>query len=248
MKGFINEFKISEDTLNTFKVDVLPQCKSLNNINGFAKEIKGIMVKNEKENLLEELNTQIWIPVGIDGILNNYTEGDEIGSYRLSFYEKELADILYERISPFLETDREYNDSVYTDWDGHSKWEPIGINPLFRCIRYTDKGLLVPHYDGSYVESDDVRSLTTVVLYLEGNKICGATRFLKEEQLEKPLNDWNRSDWTRLATEEEITNKIYGEPGDAVLFDHWILHDSEPMLEGRKTIIRTDVMYKKVKK
>jgi hypothetical protein len=247
-KSFVNEFHLDSNLVTEFiNNEVIPTCNSLLNSEDLSLELKGLLDKKEVIDLISELDKQTWVPVGLNGMLSGYTDGDEIGSYRLSLFEKRLSLILWNRIKYLLPIRREFTESSLTDWDGHSDWVPVGINPLFRFIRYTDKGLLVPHYDGSYVEDEDTRSLSSLVIYLEGNDICGATRFIKDNQEGNPVSEWDFSDWPREATQEEVIKKIYGDSGNAILFDHWILHDSEKMIEGRKTIIRTDIMYKKLK-
>lgn len=243
-KAFVNEFDLSEKVKSFIRNNhVVPRVKDLG-IYEFSRKYEGILSDSELELLLDEINKQKWIPVGKDGILKNYKEGDEIGSYRLSCYEPELAEVIWNRIKESLPKVRVMKEDSPTDWGGYKEWEPIGINPLFRFIRYTDKGFLVPHYDWSYVQDENVRSLSTLVIYLEGTGTGGATRFLRDEQVNIPLKDWDLSDWTVEASEDLVLKKVHGHPGEAILFDHWVLHDSERIFGGQKTIIRTDVMYR----
>ena len=251
MKGnmaFINEFHLSNDLLtNIQEGKTAIQTESIPSIPELSLNVKGLLTEHEVNHLNHELNTHAWIPVGIDGIKAHYKEGDTIGSYRLSCYEEALAQSLWMRLQPLLPTVRQFNEQAMTDWDQHESWEPIGINPLFRFIRYTQSGLLIPHYDGPYIQDEDVRSLSTLVLYLTDNHNGGGTRFLKDSQAHLPESQRNYADWTREATEKEVSFIIEPAKGDALIFDHRVLHDSERINENRiKTIIRTDIMYRKV--
>ena len=77
----------------------------------------------------------------------------------------------------------------------------------------------------------------------------GATRFLRDPQSELPYAERDFSDWTRLAQPEEVLASVNGEAGDALIFNHRILHDSEPLTgAGSKTVLRTDIIFERVLK
>jgi hypothetical protein len=190
-----------------------------------------------------------WQAVGLDGYADKPV--DKIGNYRLSNYNEELADLLWKRIRLFLPTVRTMEACTPTDHDGHARWRPVGVNPLFRFIRYDDGGQLVAHYDAAYEESTDRRTLMSVVIYQTTNA-SGATRFLKDPQAGKPMSDMDFSDWDRVGTEDEILLRNQPTIGDAIIFDHRLLHDGEYYKPGNflsdkeKVIIRTDIMFEKV--
>ena len=197
------------------------------------------------------INTQIkqfkWLPVGDTGYADK--PYDEVGSYRLSNFNPQFAALLFKHLQDngMFTAPRKLSFASKTDWDGHELWEPIGINPLFRYIRYDSRGKLVVHYDAPYIESEDVRSLVTMIMYLTTNS-NGATRFVRDPQTFTPVDQMDFSDWDRNATPDEVALKINPRAGDAVFFDHRMLHDSEPLIEGdpEKIIIRSDVMFRKV--
>lgn len=250
MKGnmaFINEFHVSptfvamlQDNKNKSEGERLP-------IEDYSLHLTFLFSQEEMKQLHKELESQTWIPVGIDGIKSNYKKGDTIGSYRLSCYEKEVADALWERIKHHFPTVRHMNPSSPTDWDNHEHWEPIGINPLLRFIRYNKNGFLVPHYDGPFIQDENIRSLSSFVMYLTNNEGEGGTRFLRDSQTSLPLSGRDYSDWTREASETDVYYKVQPEKGDGLIFDHRVLHDSEKIKsEDYKIIIRTDIMYRRV--
>ena len=204
----------------------------------------------ERAAIFANLDNANWLPVSVTGMSGNYTEGDEIGSYRASNYTPEYANVLWERVKPFIPAQRSFTDHDATDWDGHELWEPIGVSQLLRFIKYENGGWLVAHYDAPYIESEDVRTLQSLVIYLDHdeNITGGATRYLKDPEPGKSVTERNLADWDRGATEDEVRFRLTPEAGTGVIFDHRLFHDAEKVVgNGRKTIIRTDILYRKIK-
>ena len=251
-KSFINPHEISKEVISILKnntAKLLSEPK-VNLKDSKIVNAENLLSKKEIELINFELSQKNWIPVGINGILKDYNEGDEIGSYRLSIYNKELAEVLSMRLQHLFENlNLKLDEYSLTDWDNHKDWEFVGINPLMRFIKYNKDGALVPHYDGSYIESDDVRTLRSLVIYFEYSEDAtgGRTRFIKDESEELPRNERNLSDWSeKLLDEDELIYKIYGGTvGEGLIFNHEILHDSEALHSGNKVILRTDLVYKK---
>ncbi len=138
--------------------------------------------------LLNEVLSKQWQPVGVDGILGNYHEGSQIGNYRLSLYNENLASKIWEKIGRFFQK-RILTEYSMVEWREHEKWEPIGVNPLFRFIRYQKDGVLIPHYDAPYQANDDTQTCKSLVIYLTSNSESGETRFLRDSQEQLPLKD-----------------------------------------------------------
>lgn len=250
-KNFINCVNIKEDVLLDNLSSVIPEFHYLNdNVNHCVIEIRDFLKESEINSILNEINRFDWQAVGLDGIASNYKLGDNIGSYRLSVFSDLISKVIYNRLLPIVGYDFSINGDTLTDGEIDSNWEFVGVNPLFRFIRYNSGGLLVPHYDGSYKPTENYRSLKTLVLYLEGDIDFGSTRFILDNQYLSGLSkeNFDRSDWTRFAEESEILFKSFVEKGKALVFDHFLLHDSEvlPVNCNNKTIIRSDLMYKRV--
>jgi hypothetical protein len=250
MKGnnaFINEFDLSPQWIQQLSENTKKGIPDYIPYGSLCLTIRHLLSQPEVESLNAELDTKEWIPVGIDGIKSNYKPGDDIGSWRLSCYEENLAAALWERIKGHIQGVQVFNEFATTDWDEHPRWEPIGINPLFRFIKYTNNGVLVPHYDAPFIEDADTRSLSSVVIYLSDIFYSGATRFIADTQSQVPFAERNHQDWAEEATDEQSLLKITPLSGDTLIFDHYLLHDSERLQGDQiKTIIRTDIMYRKV--
>jgi len=205
--------------------------------NGFKKniyEIENIISQDEIELLLKLQKDNSTIPVGIDGIAKNYVKGDKVHSYRSTFYSESIAEILFKRIQHKLSL----MTSAYEN--SHDLFKPVGLNPAFRFIDYTQDGFLVPHYDFPYKKNDNVLTLMSLVIYLTSS-LDGKTRFIREHR----INDY--SDWDRKAKTEEILFAVSPKAGSALLFPHNILHDSETV-DSNKVILRTDVLFKRIEK
>lgn len=251
MNPFINEFHFGDEFLSALEAEPRPTAvrTPLPEADRSAFLLNPLLSAHELALFDEELARQSWIAVGTDGILRNYKQGDRIGSYRASAFEPRLADLFWQRLRPCFLLPRGFDERDATDWNGHHIWRPIGINPLLRFISYEQQGLLVPHYDAPYQADDRTKTLVTVVIYLHADPSLegGATRFVRDEQMQMPLAERDYADREEVARPDEITCSVAPRPGQALLFDHRLLHDSEPLSgQGRKVICRTDVLFEKV--
>ena len=193
------------------------------------------------------ISKQQWLPVDFAGNRNSGVEGGDPGSMRASWYSPELAETLWGRLKPHLPHGRVHNSGGAVDWAGHARWTAVGVNPLMRFIRYSAGGGLVPHYDGTYIESDERRTLMSVVLYLgaEEESAGGETVFLADEQNSIPLESRDFSDKLR---EEQARSAIFRQvqqQGDALIFDHRLLHEGARLISGEKLVLRTDILFVK---
>ena len=208
-------------------------------------KINGLMPVGITALLRTICETHEWLAVGKDGFAGKAYEA--VGNYRLSNYNVELANILWQRLKGFLPDARIMNAHTPTDHEGHSLWKPVGVSPLFRFIRYKEGGELIAHYDSTYKESHARRTLMSLVIYLTTNE-RGATRFIKDPQAGKPMSEMDFKDWDRVGNEDEVILRNNPMNGDAIIFDHRLLHDGEALGEGdpEKVIIRTDIMFERV--
>jgi len=245
-KYFVNPFSFSQDVHRVFAVPskvVKPKEKQV--YDGTLLEFPKVLEKKEVQFLLNQADKHGYQPVGVDGYMSHYKEGDPIGSLRASVFSADLASILWHRLSPYFENPRVFTDKIATDIGGSGVWRPIGVSPLFRYIKYTSGGLLVPHYDAPFIASDKQRTLMSLVLYLAADGVTGGeTRFIKDPQAKTPFDQKDFSDWQRFAKKNEILFEVVPKAGAAISFDHRILHDSSEIKgEGQKVIIRTDIVF-----
>lgn len=185
--------------------------------------LKNILSEDDISFLLKLYSKQNKIPVGENGIVSSYKEGDKICSYRATLFSNNLANQLFKKIKQTLPVFNGY--------------EAIGVNESFRFIDYTDSGILIPHYDEGYTKDNGDTSLLTMVLYID-QKQNGYTEFIKEYRGPNIYSDWDR-----MAEQEEIIETAKTESGDCLIFPHKTLHQGSKTI-GRKVIIRTDIMYR----
>lgn len=100
----------------------------------------------------------------------------------------------------------------------------VGLNPRFRFCRYRDGQRFRVHRDGAHAEGPRVRSRLTVQVYLDEGFAGGRTRFFG----------------SRFGEE---TFAVSPRRGTAIVFDHALWHDGEPVTQGTKHVLRTDVLY-----
>jgi hypothetical protein len=195
--------------------------------------------------ILRDLEANRWQGVGLDGRASDTLNA--IGNYRLSNWNPDLAERLWTRLQGHMADVVICTAESPTDHDNHARWAPVGVSPLFRYIRYAEGGSLVAHYDETFRESDDRRTLMSLVIYLTTND-HGATRMIRDPQVGLPMSAYDFADWTRSGLEEEVILRITPRRGRALMFPHRLLHDSEPLeaSDPQKIIIRTDIMFQRV--
>jgi hypothetical protein len=93
----------------------------------------------------------------------------------------------------------------------------VGLNERLRFYRYGPGQRFAPHTDGCHRRPSGEESLFTLMIYLNGGARGGETRF------------------------ENVS--VTPEPGLALVFDHYLLHEGALVEEGQKYVLRSDVMY-----
>jgi predicted 2-oxoglutarate/Fe(II)-dependent dioxygenase YbiX len=107
------------------------------------------------------------------------------------------------------------------EWRG---WKLVGFNERWRFYRYDSGQTFAPHYDGYYERDNGERSHFTFMLYLNDDFQGGSTVF---HEMRPAL-------------------RVRPERGMALVFYHKQLHEGAPVDKGRKYVLRTDVMYRRL--
>ena len=102
----------------------------------------------------------------------------------------------------------------------------IGLNELFRFYRYDPGQQFNWHQDGSYVRDNGEESFWTLMIYLNDDFEGGETSF-EDSYSEEAFDPF----------------QVVPRQGTALFFEHLTHHQGEPVAEGRKYVLRTDVMY-----
>jgi len=105
--------------------------------------------------------------------------------------------------------------------------ELAGFNERFRCYRYDPGQMFKRHFDGSVqcFETGNVSRLTFMI-YLNDDFLGGGTNFF--HQLGRSLPYLS----------------VQPTRGQALVFVHRLIHEGAPVEQGRKYVLRTDVMYR----
>lgn len=93
----------------------------------------------------------------------------------------------------------------------------VGLNERLRFYRYGPGQRFAPHTDGCVRRANGEESLLTFMIYLNGGVQGGETRFANAS--------------------------ITPQPGLALVFDHYLLHEGGLVSVGHKYVLRSDVMY-----
>lgn len=134
---------------------------------------------------------------------------------RVMIDDVSLAEAMWERLKPF------FDERV-------GFWLPAGLNERWRFYRYDPGQQFDWHFDGAYERSPLERSAFTFMIYLNGGVAGGATEFnLRSRGGVQPGDPIIR---------------VQPEAGKALVFVHRILHRGAPVADGRKYVLRTDVM------
>ncbi len=108
------------------------------------------------------------------------------------------------------------------------EWRAVGVNERLRFYRYDPGQQFNWHTDGYFLRENGEKSFLTFMIYLNGGFGGGETSFTDE-----------------MADQTFEAFAVTPEPGLALFFTHHLCHKGEPVSEGRKYVLRTDVMYRR---
>jgi 2OG-Fe(II) oxygenase superfamily len=146
--------------------------------------------------------------------------------FRWQRNDTHIADMLFQRLQrcgilKMLESSLDFPKPNYT---------PIACNPNIRIYKY-DKGMSFgKHVDESNVVDGLGKTEITVLVYLSGCQ-GGATRFYP----------------SRVGKKRNTSVAFDPKPGAMLVHvhgDRCLEHEAEPVLQGRKYILRTDIVYR----
>lgn len=213
------EFYISQNNDNIVK----------NNIrdNGIAFVLYNFVTPEQCDMLIDVFNNSEYHHVKNDGYSESYRD-----NYRVILDSEKLSEYFTTKITPFLDSEIDVNNDdddfsnkgYYAEELSYGRWKMDKLNPRFRLCMYENGGKFDAHQDGYYRINKNHQSLKTFMLYLNSDFDGGETRFLEDKFNIKP------------------------EKGMILVFNHAILHDGAQVLNGKKYIIRSDIMYKRITK
>lgn len=112
------------------------------------------------------------------------------------------------------------------------KWTAIGLNERLRFYRYDPGQRFAPHGDGLYHRKNGDISRLTFMIYLNDGFEGGDTRFYLHQNYHEIFSP-------NAVADVSIVPKT----GMALCFLHELRHEGARVLQGRKYVLRSDVMY-----
>jgi len=102
-------------------------------------------------------------------------------------------------------------------------WRVVGLNERFRYYRYDPGQKFALHGDGAFRRPNGEQSWLTFMVYLNDDFAGGETQFYQDVGV--------------------LKLSVRPERGMALVFLHPHLHEGAAIVQGRKYVLRTDVMY-----
>lgn len=132
---------------------------------------------------------------------------------RVLLQNEEIAEWLWERACDFVP--REVDDRP-----------AVGVNELLRFYRYDAGQQFDWHQDFPFIRENGEQSLYTFMIYLNDDFEGGETSF-EDSYSDEPFDEL----------------QIQPKRGMALFFEHATHHKGEPVVSGRKYVLRSDIMY-----
>ncbi|MCC5660241.1 2OG-Fe(II) oxygenase [Nostoc sp. XA010] len=111
------------------------------------------------------------------------------------------------------------------------RWQAVGLNERFRFYRYDPGQRFALHHDASYRRPNGEESLLTFMIYLNEGFEGGDTLF-----------------HLSLRYYEDLPNvAVIPVTGMVLCFVHDLVHEGAPIIQGRKYVLRSDIMYRQLK-
>lgn len=244
-RRFVGAFELDRAVVEGFAdaSRTRPVSAPLLDFGGDAFLVHDLLSQAECTALLEALERQPRVPVGRDGRREGHDPArDPIGSHRASVYDEALACALWDRLAAVIPNPWILDELSPTDGGDHRVWRAIGLNPLFRFIRYEPGGQLVAHHDAGHDFGDDRRhTLMSVVIALTDG---GETRLLLDRQRHLPTSLRCFADREDVAPPRDVLLAVPSQAGRALVFAHRIPHDAPTWPgPGARVVLRTDVVY-----
>ena len=162
---------------------------------------------------IADIEAEGFEPALINGAHGATRQPDIRNNDRLIRDDPQSGEALYQTLYPYLSKT-------------FRKRQVVGLNERFRFYRYDVGQKFDWHQDGYFERENRERSLFTFMIYLNDDFEGGATSF-SDVRAEQSFREF----------------RVIPKKGSALVFHHPIMHRGDPIVSGRKYVMRTDVMY-----
>ncbi len=160
-----------------------------------------------------------WLPATINGQTGRVIDRPLRDSSTAVMRDPALADTLYQRVRGTVPSIMNVEEPSTGQ---RVSMEPVGVFLPLRVYRYEKGQRFGLHQDQSYTREDGARSLLTLLVYLNDDFTGGETDFPEQNE------------------------RISPRTGNALWFQHMLLHAGRAVTEGAKFVLRSDVLYDRV--
>ncbi|KAG9068722.1 hypothetical protein KI688_011005 [Linnemannia hyalina] len=131
-------------------------------------------------------------------------------------------------------------------WEGRPV---VGMNERLRFLKYFPGDQFAPHMDGEYRRTDGSGDVTkiTIQFYLNGGEkdgddglLGGETSFLSERSFGRLPG---AGSMTKGEEKEVERIAVACRTGQALIFQHDLIHEGSRVIEGVKYVVRGDILY-----
>ena len=176
--------------------------------------VLAVYTAGECDDILASMRDAEWLPGTVNRAAGREVDTDVRDNLIAIVRQPEIGSTLWTRIAPHVPP------TMTTAWDGPRRTvHAHGLFTPLRVYRYEVGHHFGLHSDQSYTR-DDARSLLTLLLYLDNDFDGGETEFPEQDLIVAPRT------------------------GDALWFQHAVLHAGKAVTRGTKHVLRTDVLYR----
>eukprot|EP01124_Arcella_intermedia_P026971 TRINITY_DN5191_c0_g2_i1.p1 TRINITY_DN5191_c0_g2~~TRINITY_DN5191_c0_g2_i1.p1 ORF type:complete len:708 (-),score=150.63 TRINITY_DN5191_c0_g2_i1:30-2153(-) len=136
-----------------------------------------------------------------------------------------LTKLVWERVKGHLKFTDIQNRRPF-GFNNEGYWVPVTINEVIKVSKYSLGSYFSKHIDGNFLLSEDLRSVFTVIIYLNDDFDGGETKLY-------------------LGGTPEQSNLVRPATGKILIFNHDLPHESERLTKGTKYIIRTEILFQR---
>lgn len=162
---------------------------------------------------------------------------------RLLTLDENFSTVLYNRIKEYVAVDPKLGNIKPCGFGTDGEWRTDSVNKCFRFNQYIAPSIgFKPHRDATFIENEDIRSILTVLIYLNDNFSGGNTVFY--DTVGPRDGEDIVADEMKKGYHERFTYNP--KRGSVLIFNHNMIHEGAPLLSGTKYVIRSDIVFKRI--